>query len=192
MYGLVHTAIERLIREEFGEDAWLRVASRAGISNKRFVSMDPYDDALCYAVVGAAAEELELPATKLLEAFGEYWIRYTAEQGYGGLLQQAGSSFEDFLDSLDMLHTRVAAMCPELRPPSFEAERIAENHYHLHYFSDREGLTPMVIGLVRGLAARFALGAEIQIREEAAPGSAASLEIRTRVLLRCSDEAGDE
>jgi len=41
------------------------------------------------------------------KAFWEYWILFTAEKGYGEMLNLAGSTLPDFLKNLDMLHGRV-------------------------------------------------------------------------------------
>ena len=177
MYGLVQIAIQDLVCEQFGEGAWQRITEKAGVPGIRFVSMDPYDDALCYQLVAAAADELDTPAEQLLEVFGEYWTKYTAEHGYGELLASAGTSFEEFLQQLDELHFRLARSFPELKPPSFDCVTLEKDHYQLHYYSEREGLGPMVVGLVRGLASRFGLDAEI-VPIEAIGDAKASLDIR--------------
>ena len=41
------------------------------------------------------------------------------------------------------------------RPPSFECGRKEDGTIVLRYFSERAGLSPLVIGLLRGLAQRF-------------------------------------
>ena len=107
-----------------------------------------------------------ITATKadLLQAFGEFWILYTAREGYGELLDMSGQSFEEFLENLDNLHTRVGLSFPGLMPPSFHCEKTGENRFLLHYVSNRDGLAPMVIGLVRGLARMFEI--EVSIGHE--------------------------
>ena len=44
---------------------------------------------------------------------------------------------------------------PDLEPPSFDVETISECELRLYYSSKREGLNPMVLGLVKGLGKRF-------------------------------------
>ncbi len=157
MYGLVNKAIEDLISREHGAECWESVIRKAGIDDAGFVSMDSYDDGLTYGLVGAASDVLDVPAADLLEAFGRYWILYTAREGYGELIDLSGGSFAEFLENLDNLHTRVGLSFPELRPPSFSCEQVGDHSYHLTYRSERDGLAPMVIGLVRGLADKFGL-----------------------------------
>lgn len=155
MYGLVNKAIEGLICNRFGEETWEAIKRRAGIDEEGFVSLDSYPDSMTYALVGAASEVLKTPADALLEVFGEYWVTYTAKEGYGGLLDAAGGDLRTFLVSLNQLHARVRLAAPELRPPSFQCTDITDASLVLHYRSTREGLAPMVFGLIRGLSARF-------------------------------------
>ncbi|MEM8709813.1 MAG: heme NO-binding domain-containing protein [Planctomycetota bacterium] len=162
MYGLVNRAIRGLVEERFGEEAWEKISDRAGVSSERFVAMEAYDDAITYGLVGAASEELGLDAGTILEAFGEYWTLYTLEEGYGDMLAMMGSSLEEFLDNLDSMHDRIQEAMPALVPPSFEREDNEDGSSTLHYRSEREGLAPMVIGLLRGLAKRFETSIEVE------------------------------
>jgi hypothetical protein len=155
MYGLVNKGIEQFIVARYGAPAWQRITERAGEVPEVFISMEAYPDPLTYSLVGAAVEELSVGAAELLEAFGEYWILYTAEQGYGGLLEVSGANLEEFLRNLDSLHARVALTYTELRPPSFKVVAAGERCVDLHYHSGREGLAPMMIGLLKGLSKRF-------------------------------------
>lgn len=155
MYGLVNRAIEQLVVSLRGEAGWQRVCARARVGTDGFVAMCPYDDDVTHRLVGAASEELDLPPSTVLEAFGEYWIRYTAQEGYGSMLEAAGYDLRSFLEGLDDLHGRVETLFPHMRLPRFRVEDIGPDEFLLHYASDRQGLAPMVLGLLRGLALRF-------------------------------------
>lgn len=165
MYGLVNKAIEGLVRQQFGDDAWARIKERAGWTGAHFVSMEAYDDSVTYKLVGAASEELKLPPAQILEAFGDYWTTYTIEVGYGDTLGLMGDTLEEFLDNLDALHARVGMTMPGLVPPSFSREEIGPDEWILHYSSEREGLAPMVTGLLKGLARRFDETVELETLE---------------------------
>lgn len=157
MYGLVNQAVEELITERFGVAAWTTIKQRAGVTDEMFLSMQSYPDAVTYQLVAAASETLKLPADQLLEAFGEYWTLYTGSRGYGELFQRAGRTFREFMLNLQDLHSNVAVGFPALAPPSFWCTDVAEDRLRLHYQSTRPGLSPMVIGLVRGLGTMFAV-----------------------------------
>ncbi|MEM7219556.1 MAG: heme NO-binding domain-containing protein [Pseudomonadota bacterium] len=164
----MNKAIRDLVIAERGEQQWDTIASAAG-SDPDFIGMQTYDDAVTYALVGKASEILEVPAAELLRLFGRYWIRYTADEGYGSLLQLFGATMEEFLDNLgNDLHARVALTMPELRPPEFRTERLAADRWQVHYLSERPGLAPMVLGLLEGLAQRFDREVEVQHLETVA------------------------
>ncbi len=151
MYGLVNTAVADLARQVGGEPAWQDICGRAGIAPVAFVGMTDYPDELTYRLVDAASTVLGLSVEEVLTAFGRHWVRYTAQQGWGPLLQAAGGTLPEVLTGLDALHARVRLMMPALRPPSFDCQVIDETSLRLSYYSDRHGLAPMVIGIVEGL-----------------------------------------
>ena len=155
MYGLVNQAIEELVTERFGAEAWATIKTKAGVTEELFLSMQSYPDATTYRLVAAASETLGVPSGQLLEAFGEYWTRYTGSRGYGQLFERAGRTFREFMLNLHDLHSNVAVGFPALMPPSFWCTDVGEDRLRLHYQSTRPGLAPMVIGLVRGLGTMF-------------------------------------
>lgn len=173
MYGLVNRAIKGLVEDQFGVEAWTRICARAGVASggdDGFVAMEAYDDAITYALVGAASEELELDASAILESFGEYWTLYTIEEGYGDMLSMMGSSLGEFVDNLDAMHERIRATMPDLVPPSFERTEQSDGTTILHYRSERVGLAPMVQGLLKGLARRFETTLEVEHLPESVAG----------------------
>lgn len=169
MYGLVNKAIEQMVCAQFGADIWETIKRRAEVDTTAFFAMDHYSDDVTYRLVGAASSVLGLPADEVLRAFGRYWTLYTASEGYGELLRLTGDSLRDFLLNLDNMHARVGLSYPHLRPPSFQCTDVTEHALMLHYFSERDGLAPMVVGLLDGLAARFATPIHVeQIADRAA------------------------
>lgn len=162
MYGLVNKAIEKMVCSQFDEETWLEIKKKAEF-NESFVSMESYPDDITHRLVKAASEVLNLSAAEIMKAFGEYWVLFTADEGYGDLMDMHGDTFPEFLSNLDELHGRVGVIFPKLRPPSFECDEDEsdENSLELHYYSEREGLAPMVLGLVEGLGKRF--DTEVQI-----------------------------
>jgi hypothetical protein len=168
MYGLVNKAIEDLVTTEHGSEVWDTIRREAEVDIEGFVGMTPYDDAITYRLVAAAGRVLGVPGPELLRAFGRYWIQFTARQGYGQLLDMAGRDLPSFLNQLDAMHGRVGMTYRELRPPGFRCEELDGGDLLLHYWSDRPGLAPMVIGLLEGLGDRFEtpLVATLEARRE--------------------------
>ena len=165
MYGLVNKAVEDLVRSRFGDDTWDKIKQQAGVEDEIFISMDAYPDDVTYRMVGAASDVLGISAAQVLEAFGEYWVVYTAREGYGDTLKMFGDTLPDFLLNLDTMHAHVATVFPDLKPPSFRCSDMTADGMRLHYYSTRVGLAPMVIGLLRGLGVMFNL--DLRIAQEA-------------------------
>jgi hypothetical protein len=161
MYGLINQAIGNMLVANHGEELWTRVRLRAGVDLEPFEAMEPYPDGITQRLIAAASEELQQDPHALMRAFGEYWVTYTAAEGYGQLMELAGSGLPEFLRNLDDLHARVGVNFPRLTPPSFETEEPEPGTMHLHYHSEREGLAAMVIGLVQGLGDRFHTPVEV-------------------------------
>ncbi len=155
MYGLINKAVQDLVVSKFGEAKWTEIARKAGVTDPSFVSMAKYPDEVTYKLVGAASEVLGAPPAAILEAFGEHWTVYSADSGFGHLLDFAGDNLVDFLRNLDNMHTRVALTFPELEPPSFKVSDIGEGSLRLHYYSKRPGLASVAMGMVKGLGKRF-------------------------------------
>ena len=155
MYGMVNKAVAELVCSGFGEDKWEAIKEKAGVDVDFFISNESYPDDITYKLVGAASEVLGLPAGKILEVFGEHWILKTATEGYGDLMDASGKSLPEFLENLPNFHTRIVMMMPKLEPPRFEVTERTDNSLHLHYHTRRAGLSPFVVGLLKGLAKRF-------------------------------------
>lgn len=162
MYGLVNKAIKDLVVTNYGVNAWEEIAAKAGFDESEFVGLQSYPDKLTYDLVHAATSVLKADAHVVLEAFGEYWITYTAEEGYGELMELSGNSFPEFLANLDMLHARMSNMMPHLAPPQFTTRNETANSLELEYRSHRPGLSPMLFGLIKGLGKRFGLQCRIK------------------------------
>lgn len=163
MYGLVNQALEDFVIQGFGNSAWDRIRQGAGINDDMFIAMDGYPDQTTFKLVTAATQVLGLDAAQVLEGFGSHWVLYTAESGYGEMLNMFGSDLRSFLNNLDNLHSHVGMSFPALRPPSFTVEEVEGSAgLLLHYRSERAGLAPMVVGLLKGLGERFSQKINVQ------------------------------
>jgi len=171
MYGLVNKAVEQMARQQFGDDIWNAIKLRSKIDVDVFLNMTQYSDDVTYKLVAAASEVLQISPEQVLEAFGRYWVLYTAREGYGDLMTFSGSTLKEFLFNLDALHARVGLSYRALHPPSFECTDVEESSMLLHYRSSREGLSYLVVGLVKGLGERFQTPVEVEILEMKSAGA---------------------
>lgn len=79
------------------------------------------------------------------------------ESGWNELLRALSSDFRGFLDGLDSLHYFVDHVVykAKLKGPSFRCEEQPDGTLHLHYYSRRQNLYPIVKGVVREAARRL-------------------------------------
>jgi guanylate cyclase soluble subunit beta len=179
MYGLINNSLQEMIRERFGEEQWQAVLAASGVPEDSFLTMRSYDDSVTYSLAGAAAEVLGAPVEACMEMFGEYWVLETASKSYGMLLDAAGEDMVSFLRNMNALHDRITSTFLDYVPPQFYVEERGEHHL-IHYVSKREGLMSFVVGLLKGLAARFNSEVTIlsQTEMDVASGTHAIFEVR--------------
>ena len=154
MYGLINKALNNMVVSKFGPEAWNNIVTAAGLEEGSFVSMERYDDDVTYALVGAASEVLEAPPEACLEMFGHYWVTVTATEAYELLMESTGTTMVEFLQNVNTLHDRITSTFIGYIPPYFEVDQNG-TELRVRYESEREGLTPFVVGLLKGLAERF-------------------------------------
>lgn len=171
MYGMVNQAVKAMVTEHHGTDVWQAICEEAGLDGGDFSLMQSYQDDVTYGLVGAACKVLGLRPEPVLETFGHYWIQYAKTTSYSRMLDFAGSSLEEFLENLDQMHSRIKVSLPELSPPSFDVDTDAEGNLEVHYFSHREGLAPMVKGLLAAVAENFDAAVDVTHRESKASGA---------------------
>lgn len=159
MYGLVNQAVREMVMTHFGEEKWEAIREKAGTDDV-FIAMDQYPDDVTVGLVGGACAVLGAQPAQVLESFGEFWVDFVGRT-YGELFEMSGDSFVVFVKNLNDLHTRVEQMMPELKPPSFIVTDEAPGQFKLQYHSKRDGLHPMILGLVRGLGKKFNTKVEI-------------------------------
>lgn len=166
MYGIVNKAVEGLIKEKHGESHWSKIKDKSDLSTTTFLSNEQYDDAITYSLLVNASEILEIDLKDILIDLGKYWIMKTGLEKYGSLMWSGGADFEKFMMNLPNFHTRIMLMYPEIIPPEFIVHKQAENTLRVEYYSEREGLTNFVYGLLLGLGEMYKINIEIEVFEK--------------------------
>lgn len=159
---MINEALKAMIKDHYGEDIWRPIATQIDIEYT-FLRMSQYPDSITYKLVAATADALGKSTAEVLEEFGDYWIDF-AFDAYGDLLAISGETFIELIENLNSLHTRVGQMMPDLKPPTFLVTKKTEASFVLLYYSDRQGLWPMIIGLLQGLGRHFHTQLEISHR----------------------------
>jgi len=161
MYGMINKAIRTLVVRETSEEVWEQVLEASGIDEDVYEDLEGYDDSITFSLVGAVSETLGLPPGDVLEMFGVYWAVDVAPKGYGEYFNAFGDDFESFVAGLDEMHVRITKMLPSLVPPAFKIEKLGDNHFKVHYESQRDGLAPLAVGMLKGVAMHFGGEADI-------------------------------
>ncbi|MCW2613661.1 MAG: Heme binding domain protein [Frankiales bacterium] len=151
---MVVKALADVARAGAGEQSWSAICAQVG-SDDHFVGTRDYPEELVGDLVAAVAVALGASREEVLHRLGRHWIRYTAQEGWGPLLQALGPDLVTALGRLDGLHVRVGLALPHLRPPSFQVVDVSPDGLVLLYRSTRTGLEPMVCGLVEELGQVF-------------------------------------
>jgi predicted hydrocarbon binding protein len=164
MKGVINKGVQELIETRFGSDVWERVKARAGCHELTFSPALDYPDEMTAALVGAAAEQLELTPEDVMVEFGKFVVSHTVKNTYPGLFAMAGRSAREFLKNMDRIHAEVTSTIPNARPPSLVTEDLDDGRLVMHYRSAR-GLCPVLRGLIQGVGTHF--GQEVTVEEEA-------------------------
>lgn len=161
MYGLVNKLVVASIERHHGADRWVEIGGKLPFDWRRYVAMQPYDDAETYAIVGAACEGLGVDAAGLLRLIGRDWVAHTSQHEYRDLFTLYGPDLYGFIGNLNSLHAALGAQMPALRPPSFTVRREEDGTVVVGYYSHRPGLSPLVVGLLEGLCEHFGVSAQV-------------------------------
>lgn len=170
MYGMINQAIEKLVRDAHGAPTWEAICRTARIEGGDFATLQHYPDEVTFRLVGAASTVLGVPADKVLEAFGESWTDYARQTAFAGLMRFAGRSFPEFVESLDQMHAKIKFSLPDLQPPSFRVTDRRPDGFRLHYYSSRQGLAPLVVGMMRGVGKIFGVTVDMRLDRARADG----------------------
>ncbi|XP_015423998.1 PREDICTED: guanylate cyclase soluble subunit beta-1 [Myotis davidii] len=165
MYGFVNHALELLVIRNYGPEVWEDIKKEAQLDEEgQFLVRIIYDDSKTYDLVAAASKVLNLNAGEILQMFGKMFFVFCQESGYDTILRVLGSNVREFLQNLDALHDHLATIYPGMRAPSFRCTDADKGKgLILHYYSEREGLQDIVIGIIKTVAQQIH-GTEIDMK----------------------------
>ena len=154
MYGIINQSIQELILKEFGEETWLRIVNKSGVDVAEFQNHEVYDDSYTYKLAGAISEVLDTKLENVLMMFGEFWIIEISQKKYPNLMATGGKGFREFKLNLPPFHNRVYLTYPKLIAPEFKV-REDNDTLLVEYHSAREGLAPLMEGMLIGITKLF-------------------------------------
>ncbi|CAJ0931045.1 unnamed protein product, partial [Mesorhabditis belari] len=163
--GWVHITVSTLIIRKYGLDLWKEIKRKAGFADEtEFEVQQYYDDSDTFRIFRTAAATLGVSVDDMWELYGDHLITYASETGWSRMLACMADNLQDFLDNLNSMHYFIdqIAFKSEMKGPSFQCEDQGDGSLRLHYFSNRQGLYPIVKGLVRKTA-KYLFDIEVSI-----------------------------
>jgi hypothetical protein len=161
VHGMIHTALQKFVEASFGPETWKALLARAGLENEIFTPLQSYPDAQIVRLVAEAEATSGIPASTLLESFGEFLVP-TYLSLYGTLLKPDWRTLEVLENTEETVHRVVRMRNPGAQPPQLRVRRTAADTVELTYDSARK-LCAVARGIARGVAKQF--GEPIQVTD---------------------------
>jgi len=154
MYGIINQSIQELVIKNFGEETWLKIIARSNLAIAEFENHEVYEDETTYKLAQTIADVLETTLEAVLKLFGEFWILDISMKKYPSMMAAGGNNLKEFMLNLPTFHNRVFMTYPKLIAPEFKV-REEEGDLWVEYHSQRNGLTPLMEGMLVGITKMF-------------------------------------
>lgn len=152
MHGLINRSIQCFLRDTYGAGAWAQVVRGAGLGFDSFEAMLTYDPVLTDAVLDAATQLLGRSRDSILEDLGSYLVSHPNMHGLRRLLRFGGTTYADFLQSLEDLPGRARLALPDADLLALGLRDRSPTDYTLFCRSDLSGAGHVLVGILRAMA----------------------------------------
>ncbi len=152
MYGLVHRALQCFAQDIYGDDLWDKVVAEAGLQFREYEAMLVYPDHHLDDVLSALSGQLERTPAQVSEDVGAYLVTHERMETVRRLLRFGGTTYEEFVLSLDDLHDRVKLALPDLELPRLEVEVHSQTSFSVSLEFARHGFGAVLLGILRAMA----------------------------------------
>ena len=155
MHGLINRAIEKFVRDSYGDTLWHEVIRWLGTGHDTFEPMMRYDPQVTHRLLEALGAELDRADDDLLEDIGTYLVSHREVEAIRRLLRFSGVDFVDFLHALEDLPDRARLAVAELDLPSLSLHAHGAGLYRLDVGQgDPGGLRfgHVMMGILRAMA----------------------------------------
>jgi hypothetical protein len=153
MHGIIHLQLQRFVESRYGADGWRELNRRAGLDKRVFTAVQSYPDEDIVRLVTEAVGLTGVPATDLLEAFGQFLVP-TYLSVYGSLVKPAWRTLDLLEHTEHTIHRVVRVRQPGAAPPELSVERASKHEVIVTYGSARR-LCAVARGIIVGVAEHF-------------------------------------
>jgi len=168
MKGIVFTEFLELVESQFGLEIVQKIIDECDLDTGGvYSSVGTYSHKDMFKMVAKLSEIKDIPVSKLLNIFGEYFF-ITLSRDYPKFMEQDNLFL--FLESIERyIH-------PEAELPAFGSDIKSKNEMILDYSSSRK-LADLAIGLIKGAAKHYNEEVEIEKLAETDEGGKVRLKI---------------
>ena len=155
MHGLINRAIEKFVRDSYGDTLWHEVIRWLGTGHDTFEPMMRYDPEVTQQLLLGLGTRLDRARDDLLEDIGTYLVSHREVEPIRRLLRFSGVDFLDFLHALEDLPDRARLAVTELDLPSLSLHAHGAGLYRLDVgLSGAEDLRfgRVMMGILRAMA----------------------------------------
>ncbi|MEP3346437.1 MAG: heme NO-binding domain-containing protein [Litoreibacter sp.] len=152
MYGLIHRALQCFAQDTYGEDLWSKVVAEAGLECDAYEAMLTYPDDHLDKVLGALSIQVDKDTAQISEEIGSYLVTHSRMEPVRRLLRFGGTTYEEFVLSLEDLHDRVKLALPDLDLPRLEVDAHSKVSFRVAVNFSRTGFGSVLLGILRAMA----------------------------------------
>lgn len=175
MYGLILRALQGYVCSTFGHAYWAGAMASSGVPTERFEPLLAYDSEVLRKVLLGLAHVLARPMDAVLEDMGTHIIAGDVNSPLRRLLRFGGSTYEDFLLSLEELPDRARLALPDLNFPRLRLSEKEPGIFRLSCRTEMTELGSVLVGVLRAMADEY--GALVVIEPEGLAQGKVSLTI---------------
>lgn len=154
MKGVIFTFLADMVEEQFGIETWQNILDEASPEHKGvYIACESYSDEELMQLAGAACKLLDIPADKLLYAYGQHLFGSFAKN-YSNFMTPH-TELKSFLLSIeDVIHVEVSKLFTSPIERVFEYEDPAPDKLIMYYESPRK-MCQLAEGLINGAASYY-------------------------------------
>lgn len=152
MDALLLRSLQSYVLDTFGLSDWQEVCRRAGLTTETFEPMLRYDCGTADRVARVVADVLGRSVDTVWEDVGTYLVTNPDREGVRRLLRFGGTSYSDFLHSLEELPGRARLAMPHLEAPELTLDEVGPDQFELRCQSPLQGLQRVMVGLLTAMA----------------------------------------
>ena len=152
MDALFLRSLQGYVRDTFGVPLWQAVCRQAQLATETFEPMLRYDPGTADRVAQCAAHVLGRPVDTVWEDMGTYLVTNPGHEGVRRLLRFGGTSFADFLLSLEEMPGRARLALPDLRFPEISLTEAGPDRFEVRCQSSIRGFSRVLVGVLTAMA----------------------------------------